>query len=377
MRVQSALLIALAASLLCTAGFGTVAAVDAPGETGPQDVRIELTADGDATWSIDHHYVLEDEDEIERFEAFVESVQTGQREIADYRGTFEDARVHAEAGTDREMPIEDGSWEDPRVRPIEAVDAIDAESAGYPENATVGTLTYSFTWRNFAETDDGYLNLQGAFLDADGEPWYATVAENQRLLIRAPPDHDFVTAPQGIENDTLTWNGYQELDAESFDISLIERPAGLSLPWLTLLGGIILLAAVAAGLWYWLSREDRSNPLESVFDDGAIAESNGGESTGTNPSSEPVGREPESSEPAAAATDVDPELLSDEERVTHMLEQNGGRMKQAAIVKETGWSNAKVSQLLSQMDEDGEIEKLRIGRENLITLPEVDPTQVE
>ncbi|MFC7047136.1 helix-turn-helix transcriptional regulator [Halobacteriaceae archaeon GCM10025711] len=43
-------------------------------------------------------------------------------------------------------------------------------------------------------------------------------------------------------------------------------------------------------------------------------------------------------------------------------------MKQADIVKETGWSNAKVSQLLSGMDEDGDIDKLRIGRENLITL---------
>jgi uncharacterized membrane protein len=44
-------------------------------------------------------------------------------------------------------------------------------------------------------------------------------------------------------------------------------------------------------------------------------------------------------------------------------------MKQATIVKETGWSNAKVSQLLSSMDEQDRIDKLRIGRENLISLP--------
>ncbi len=75
--------------------------------------------------------------------------------------------------------------------------------------------------------------------------------------------------------------------------------------------------------------------------------------------------------------DVDPSLLSDEERVHRMLSDNGGRMKQATIVKETGWSNAKVSQLLSKMDDDEEIEKLRIGRENLITHPEVDPTEID
>jgi uncharacterized membrane protein len=75
--------------------------------------------------------------------------------------------------------------------------------------------------------------------------------------------------------------------------------------------------------------------------------------------------------------DVDPELLSDEERVVRLLRRNGRRMKQASIVAETGWSNAKVSQLLSKMDESDEIAKLRIGRENLITLPEVDPTEID
>jgi uncharacterized membrane protein len=45
-------------------------------------------------------------------------------------------------------------------------------------------------------------------------------------------------------------------------------------------------------------------------------------------------------------------------------------MKQANIVEETGWSDAKVSQLLSSMAEAGRVDKLRLGRENLISLPE-------
>jgi uncharacterized membrane protein len=52
-------------------------------------------------------------------------------------------------------------------------------------------------------------------------------------------------------------------------------------------------------------------------------------------------------------------------------------MKQANIVSETGWSNAKVSQLLSSMDEADRIDKLRIGRENLITLPDEDVGELE
>ncbi|WP_436925576.1 helix-turn-helix transcriptional regulator [Halosimplex amylolyticum] len=75
--------------------------------------------------------------------------------------------------------------------------------------------------------------------------------------------------------------------------------------------------------------------------------------------------------------EIDEELLSDEERVERLIEQNGGRMKQAAIVQETGWSNAKVSQLLSSMDDDGRIDKLRIGRENLISFPDEDVADLD
>jgi hypothetical protein len=76
---------------------------------------------------------------------------------------------------------------------------------------------------------------------------------------------------------------------------------------------------------------------------------------------------------ATEEEEIDPELLSDEERVEHLLDRNGGRMKQARIVKETGWSDAKVSQLLSTMADDGRIKKLRLGRENLISLPDEEP----
>jgi len=74
---------------------------------------------------------------------------------------------------------------------------------------------------------------------------------------------------------------------------------------------------------------------------------------------------------------IDEELLSDEERVERLIERNGGRMKQATIVKETGWSNAKVSQLLSAMAEEGRVDKLRIGRENLISFPDEDVTDID
>lgn len=73
-----------------------------------------------------------------------------------------------------------------------------------------------------------------------------------------------------------------------------------------------------------------------------------------------------------AESSVDPELLSPEQHVLHLLEQNGGQMKQSQFVEETDWSKAKVSRKLSQLEEAGEIERVRIGRENVVTTPDHD-----
>jgi hypothetical protein len=70
---------------------------------------------------------------------------------------------------------------------------------------------------------------------------------------------------------------------------------------------------------------------------------------------------------------TDEELLADDDRVVRMLREHGGRMKQVKIVEETGWSKSKVSMLLSDMEEDDTISKLRVGRENVISLAGHEP----
>ena len=67
------------------------------------------------------------------------------------------------------------------------------------------------------------------------------------------------------------------------------------------------------------------------------------------------------------------ELLSDEDHVLQLLEEHGGRMKQVHIVEQTDWSKSKVSMLLSDMEDGGEISKLRVGRENIISLAGEEP----
>ncbi|WP_394295580.1 helix-turn-helix transcriptional regulator [Natrialba hulunbeirensis] len=68
------------------------------------------------------------------------------------------------------------------------------------------------------------------------------------------------------------------------------------------------------------------------------------------------------------------EFMTDQEKVHQLISENGGRMKQSRIVDSVDWSKAKVSRLLAELEEDGQVTKLRLGRENLVCLPGHEPT---
>jgi uncharacterized membrane protein len=53
-----------------------------------------------------------------------------------------------------------------------------------------------------------------------------------------------------------------------------------------------------------------------------------------------------------------------------LLEDNGGRIKQQRIAEEYDWTDAKTSQVVGSLREDDAVETFRIGRENVVALPE-------
>ncbi|WP_425607436.1 helix-turn-helix transcriptional regulator [Halomontanus rarus] len=71
-----------------------------------------------------------------------------------------------------------------------------------------------------------------------------------------------------------------------------------------------------------------------------------------------------------------PDLLSPQEQVMDVLETHGGRVWQADIVTHTGWSKAKVSRVLSEMETTGEIVRFRSGRQKVVCLTEATPESV-
>jgi Uncharacterized membrane-associated protein/domain len=80
------------------------------------------------------------------------------------------------------------------------------------------------------------------------------------------------------------------------------------------------------------------------------------------------------SEPAAEQA-FDPPVR-DEEQVRQLLSTHDGRLKQSQIVEATDWSKSKVSRLLSSMEDDEDITRIRLGRENLVCLRGHEPADI-
>ncbi|WP_440770822.1 helix-turn-helix transcriptional regulator [Natronorubrum sp. DTA28] len=355
---------------------------------------------------------MTDGDDVESFNEFATAVTAGERDVAYDRQWFERQATDAEAATDRSMSIENAGWDEPRIEELED-DDISPDEIDDEETAHVGIISYSVTWTNFATVDDNRIYFGDAF--QTDNPWFPALWDGQHLEIESPPDYALETPTQ------LEWTGPYQFGEDELQIIFV-RSGGDSTSvagsvvsgWM--IGGIVvLLFLVGAGSYLFARRgpeTDLPAPVDRIPDRAAALgiaahvaqlrsrvraqlgrEQQQPATTDTNGStvqSAPgTASDADGADRRSGATgtrleyeeesddEIDLELLSDEERVLRMLTRNGGRMKQASIVKETGWSNAKVSQLLSQMDDDEEIEKLRIGRENLITLPEVDPTELD
>ncbi len=61
-------------------------------------------------------------------------------------------------------------------------------------------------------------------------------------------------------------------------------------------------------------------------------------------------------------------LLDDESLVINLLKKNSGRMNQRDLQRDTPYSKAKVSLLLTDLEHKGKIRKIQKGRGNVITL---------
>ena len=296
---------------------------------------VEVYDNGSIHWTSQYQVVLENESQQRAFESFAERFDGNETELF--------ASFKEDVATNRV-----GEATNVTGRPMDAV-AFSRSAAveGRTEeaqNATLGIVEMSFVWTNATVRENGRVVLGDIF---EGGLY---LAEGQSLVVQAGPNLQFVSvSPMEsavLSNSTLngsesvTWTGemqFADRRPRAVFVKPVE-PQGLpdTMTWM-LVGLLAALLGIGAVL-LWRQMEARPGVGESD--------------------------QVETTESAIS----DEELLTDEARVKTLLAEHGDRMKQVDIVEATGWSKAKVSTLLSEMADEGTISKLRIGRENIITL---------
>jgi len=331
------------------------------------EFTIEQYANGSARWTFTFTRTLSNESEKDAFRSYAEEFNTNETEL--YRGFVADA--------------------DALTRDGRNVTGRNMTATGFTRNAMIdegfsstdearGVVRMSFLWTEFAATNGDRVIIADVF---EGGLY---IGSSQSLVIQPGPDLAFRSvepAPTSQEDPdslagsgSVTWQGersfadqrprivFGPVDGSPTDgtngdgatVTATPSPGtgdgGGLLPWLAL--ALVLLLALGGGYAYRTGAVggDGGAAAASTTDDGS-----GGAAGG-------------------AAPDIsDEELMSDEDRVISMLEDRGGRMKQVNIVEETGWSKSKVSMLLSDMEDEGKLSKLRVGRENIVSLSGHEP----
>jgi len=333
------------------------------------EFTIEQYANGSARWTFTFTRTLANESEKNAFRSYAEEFNTNETEL--YSGFVADADALTSEGRN--------------------VTGRNMTATGFTRHAEVdegfsstdearGVVRMSFLWTAFAATDGDRVIVADAF---EGGLY---IGPSQSLVVRPGPDLAFRSvdpAPTSQEDpdsiaasDSVTWQGERSFadqrprivfgpsdgtptggtNGGGATVTATPSPTpgagdgdgGGVLPWLALV--LVLLLALAGSYAYRTGAFGGDDAAAATtVDDG-----DGGA--------------------AAASPDIsDEELMSDEDRVVAMLEERGGRMKQVNIVEETGWSKSKVSMLLSDMEEDGTLSKLRVGRENIVSLSGHEP----
>jgi len=323
-------------------------------------VEISLREDRSAFWRIEARYALETQNETAAFQAVADRYESGEADVGPDAVLFETLKQRTGEATGREMAIENVTYH-----------------SSVDESADRGRLALTFQWTNFLRaSDNGTLVLDDAFSLPSAEEdrqrtWLSIFDETQQIRIR-PPEGYTVTStsiPVQQRENAVVLAEPSDFEGESA-LRISYTPVGPTdqLPLELLAGiGVVAVVAIAAGVWTLRRRPESDAPTDASADPGDAPAA-----TAPTDSAAGGGMAGEAAADADDEADVDLSLLSDEERVERLLEQNDGRMKQATIVDEVGWSDAKVSQLLSAMADEGRIDKLRLGRENLISLPDDD-----
>jgi len=365
--------------------------------------RVTTYENGSARWTLQYLRLLENDSEVAAFEDYAAEFERTEPEfVQNFQTRAERLTTFGTDATGRNMTATDfrrSAFVRTQIGGVEAV----------------GVVELSFLWGRFAQVREDRVVVSDVF---EGGMY---IGADQRLVFGhgrnlsfggVDPAADALAAEALVDSDTVTWAGEQQFSDARPRVEYVwteSAGAGTATPGTVTEapetgtgssgsgtdspdaggssgdgpsggtdgqgsgdGGTSLMLTVAVGLLVLLGMGGlawHTDMLPTETGGEGTTAAPDGPDTPSGTEASPAGTQ----KPAASPAVSEEELLSDEDRVRTLLERNGGRMKQVDIVDRTEWSKSKVSMLLSEMEDEGEISKLRVGRENIISLSGHEP----
>lgn len=330
--VQLCLAIAVVLALLPGAAS---AQAEAP-EPDTTVTRVELHANGSATWTVQVRTQLDTDAEVEAYRAFQADFRNdSSATFGPFKARMRRVVASAANETGREMRATNFA----------------AETHIQEVPRRWGVVTFRFLWTNFAASEGAGYTTGDVF----GTGFF--LSEGDTLEIVAPPGYQLVEVdpePTSRDGDTVRWTGRMDFAAGHPSVHVRDTTTRTPLGRTTTLAVIVTVGSVLAlggvGLWVRRLHRDESPVRRPPVETRAV------------PSTpEQTTREP---------PDSDDRIQTAPERVRNLLREHGGRMRQGEIADALDWSASKTSRTLSEMAEAGTVNKMRLGRENVIDLVE-------
>ncbi|MDY6964589.1 MAG: hypothetical protein SVM80_01290 [Halobacteriota archaeon] len=271
----------------------------------PSKTIIEIREDGSAAWTIEERFILNTDVEVQAWKNYTKDFERDRiKHIEGYKRRVNGLISEGSTGLNREMHADNFK-----------IDLYENETF----LGRYGVVRYSFTWYGFADLLDGEISVGDAFSGIvlqDDEVLIISIPENYELVDVQPSPHD-------RKEEDLIWYGYVGFNNLEPSIVITEENGDL---WISvIIGTIVALGSIFSYVFFRYKR-----PKEDAVEEEII--------------------------------------ISDEEKIKRLIMKMGGEMYQSDIVIETGFSKSKVSNLVTKIQRDGEAEKIKIGRRNLIRL---------
>jgi hypothetical protein len=288
---------------------------------------IEIDENGSAFWNIEKHIPITTQIELNEWKLAIEKGQDLFRyknEIGEGKERIYLSFASAQNTTNRTMSIENYNI---------------SYNITETMSETLGIIHFNFQWKNFSYINDSKIFIGDSFSNG------MLLSSSDVLIIQIPEGFEVESVSPAYDKrdgNKLIWGGtmFHEFNVGEPALVLAPIKPSKSMPVTWVYGIVLFIAFSSISILFLMKKRTKRTPSNDENDVAVLSQH----------------------------YDLPFKYLEDEEMIQQILLKYNGEAYQSDIVRESGLSKSKISNVLRDMKDQGMIIKIRKGRGNVIRL---------